>query len=237
MLNFPLLERTLAAHGVTLDKEALMRLDLYAERLIETNRQFNLTAVTDPDEVTVKHFADSLVLLGKTEFPAGASLLDVGTGAGFPGLALKLARPDLQVAFLDGTRKKLGFISSVLEETGLAGETLHLRAEEAGKLPKYREKFDFVTARAVADMAVLVEYCLPFVRAGGLFLAMKSAAAEEEVQNAAGAVRLLGGKTEQNLLFDLVENTPRRIVFVRKISQTPPKYPRASAKIAKSPLK
>ena len=237
MLNFPLLERTLAAHGVMLDREALMRLDLYAERLIETNRRFNLTAVTDPDEVTVKHFADSLVLLGKTEFPAGASLLDVGTGAGFPGLALKLARPDLQVAFLDGTRKKLGFISSVLEETGLAGETLHLRAEEAGKLPKYREKFDFVTARAVADMAVLVEYCLPFVRAGGLFLAMKSAAAEEEVQNAAGAVRLLGGKTEQNLLFDLVENTPRRIVFVRKISQTPPKYPRASAKIAKSPLK
>lgn len=237
MLNFPLLERTLAAHGVTLDREALMRLDLYAERLIETNRRFNLTAVTDPDEVTVKHFADSLVLLGKTEFPAGASLLDVGTGAGFPGLALKLARPDLQVAFLDGTRKKLGFISSVLEETGLAGETLHLRAEEAGKLPKYREKFDFVTARAVADMAVLVEYCLPFVRAGGLFLAMKSAAAEEEVQNAAGAVRLLGGKTEQNLLFDLVENTPRRIVFVRKISQTPAKYPRGSAKIAKSPLK
>ena len=237
MLNFPLLERTLAAHGVTLDREALMRLDLYAERLIETNRQFNLTAVTDPDEVTVKHFADSLVLLGKTEFPAGASLLDVGTGAGFPGLALKLARPDLQVAFLDGTRKKLGFISSVLEETGLAGETLHLRAEEAGKQPKYREKFDFVTARAVADMAVLVEYCLPFVRAGGLFFAMKSAAAEEEIQNAAGAVRLLGGKTEQNLLFDLVENTPRRIVFVRKISQTPPKYPRASAKIAKSPLK
>lgn len=237
MLNFPLLERTLAAHGVTLDREALMRLDLYAERLIETNRRFNLTAVTDPDEVTVKHFADSLVLLGKTQFPAGASLLDVGTGAGFPGLALKLARPDLQVAFLDGTRKKLGFISSVLEETGLAGETLHLRAEEAGKQPKYREKFDFVTARAVADMAVLVEYCLPFVRAGGLFLAMKSAAAEEEVQNAAGAVRLLGGKTEQNLLFDLVENTPRRIVFVRKISQTPPKYPRASAKIAKSPLK
>ncbi len=237
MLNFPLLERTLAAHGVTLDKEALMRLDLYAERLIETNRQFNLTAVTDPDEVTVKHFADSLVLLGKTQLPAGASLLDVGTGAGFPGLALKLARPDLSVTVLDGTRKKLGFIRAVLEETGLAGETLHLRAEEAGKLPKYREKFDFVTARAVADMAVLSEYCLPFVRTGGLFLAMKSAAAEEEIQNAAGAVRLLGGKTEQNLLFDLVENTPRRIVFVRKISQTPPKYPRASAKIAKSPLK
>ena len=141
MLNFPLLERTLAAHGVTLDREALMRLDLYAERLIETNRRFNLTAVTDPDEVTVKHFADSLVLLGKTQFPAGASLLDVGTGAGFPGLALKLARPDLSVTVLDGTRKKLGFIRAVLEETGLAGETLHLRAEEAGKLPKYREKF------------------------------------------------------------------------------------------------
>ncbi len=237
MLDRALLERTLAAHGVTLEDSAYARLDLYAERLLATNRQFNLTAVTDPRDVTIKHFADSLVLLGKTEIPQGASLLDVGTGAGFPGLALKLARPDLSVTVLDGTRKKLGFIASVLSEAGLSAETLHMRAEEAGKLPKYREKFDFVTARAVADMALLSEYCLPFVRVGGLFLAMKSAAAEEEIQNAAGAVRLLGGKIEQDLLFDLVENMPRRLVFVRKISQTPAKYPRASAKIAKSPLK
>lgn len=237
MLDRALLERTLAAHGVTLEDSAYARLDLYAERLLATNRQFNLTAVTDPRDVTIKHFADSLVLLGKTEIPQGASLLDVGTGAGFPGLALKLARPDLSVTVLDGTRKKLGFIASVLSEAGLSAETLHMRAEEAGKLPKYREKFDFVTARAVADMALLLEYCLPFVRVGGLFLAMKSAAAEEEIQNAAGAVRLLGGKIEQDLLFDLVENMPRRLVFVRKISQTPAKYPRASAKIAKSPLK
>lgn len=237
MLDRALLERTLAAHGVTLEDSAYARLDLYAERLLATNRQFNLTAVTDPRDVTIKHFADSLVLLGKTEIPQGASLLDVGTGAGFPGLALKLARPDLSVTVLDGTRKKLGFIASVLSEAGLSAETLHMRAEEAGKLPKYREKFDFVTARAVADMALLSEYCLPFVRVGGLFLAMKSAAAEEEIQNATGAVRLLGGKIEQDLLFDLVENMPRRLVFVRKISQTPAKYPRASAKIAKSPLK
>lgn len=150
---------------------------------------------------------------------------------------LKLYRPDLQLTFLDSTKKKLGFIENVLSAVGLQGETVHMRAEEAGKMAQYREQFDFATARAVADLRNLSEYCLPFVKKDGLFLSMKSAAAEEEIRTAGGALRVLGGKIEQDKQFLLVENMPRRLLFVRKISQTPPKYPRPSAKIAKTPLK
>jgi len=167
--------------------------------------------------MTVKHFADCLVLFGFAEFPQNAKVIDVGTGAGFPGLVLKLYRPDLQLTFLDSTKKKLGFIENVLSAVGLQG--------------------DFATARAVADLRNLSEYCLPFVKKNGLFLSMKSAAAEEEIRTAGGALRVLGGKIEQDKQFLLVENMPRRLLFVRKISQTPPKYPRPSAKIAKTPLK
>lgn len=237
MLNRILLEQTLAPFGVTVDDTVFARLDTYAELLAETNRQFNLTAITEPDDVTVKHFADCLVLFGVAGFPENAKIIDVGTGAGFPGLVLKLYRPDLQITFLDSTKKKLGFIENVLSAVGLQGETVHMRAEEAGKMTQYREQFDFATARAVADLRNLSEYCLPFVKKNGLFLSMKSAAAEEEIQAASGALRTLGGKMEQDKQFLLVENMPRRLLFVRKISQTPPKYPRPSAKIAKTPLK
>ncbi len=237
MLNRVLLEQTLAPFGVAADGAAFARLDTYAELLTETNRQFNLTAITEPDAMTVKHFADCLSLFGFVDFPEHAKVIDVGTGAGFPGLVLKLYRPDLQVTFLDSTKKKLGFIESVLSAVGLQGETVHLRAEEAGNKPQYREQFDFATARAVSDLQHLAEYCLPFVKKNGLFLSMKSVAADEEIQSANRALHLLGGKIEQDKQFLLVENMPRRLLFVRKISQTPSKYPRPSAKIAKNPLK
>lgn len=237
LLDRALLENTVQPFGVSLDDTAFARLNTFAELLVETNKQFNLTAIIQPQEVTVKHFADSLALFGYVDFPQNASVIDVGTGAGFPGLVLKLARPDLAVTFLDSTKKKLRFVETVLSAVELTGETVHMRAEEAGQNPKYRERFDFATARAVSNLQNLSEYCLPFVQAGGAFVAMKSAAAEEEIGAAKGAIRLLGGQIEENFLFDLVENTPRRILLVRKISQTPPKYPRPSAKIAKSPLK
>lgn len=131
----------------------------------------------------------------------------------------------------------MGFIEAVLSAVSLSGETVHLRAEEAGRAPKFRQKFDFATARAVSDLRNLAEYCLPLVRVNGLFLAMKSAAADEEITAAKSALALMGGKIEKNRVFKLVENTDRRVVLVRKISQTPPKYPRPSAKIAKNPLK
>lgn len=237
LLDRELLENTVQPFGVSVDDAAFARLDTFADLLVETNKQFNLTAITEPQDVTVKHFADSLALLGYVDFPQNTSVIDVGTGAGFPGLVLKLARPDLAVTFLDSTKKKLGFIETVLSAVHLSGETVHMRAEEAGQNPKYRANFDFATARAVSNLQNLSEYCLPFVKPGGAFIAMKSAAAEEEIDAAKGAIRLLGGKIEENFLFDLVENTPRRILLVRKISQTPAKYPRPSAKIAKTPLK
>ena len=237
MLEKSLLLDTLAPLGVTLSDEAFARLDAFAEQLVETNRQFNLTAITEPADMTVKHFADSLSLFSFADFSQNSKIIDVGTGAGFPGLVLKLARPDLEFTFLDSTRKKLGFIESVLQNAGLSGEILHRRAEEAGQDKAFREQFDFATARAVSDLRNLAEYCLPFVKAGGYFLSMKSAGADEEIAAAKNALHLLGGKIERDEVFSLTPEMPRRLLFIKKISQTPPKYPRPSAKIAKNPLK
>ena len=237
LLDYAQLRTLTDCETFTLSQEAFERLDAYANLLVETNKQFNLTAITEPHDMTVKHFADCLKLFHYFTFPEGASCIDVGTGAGFPGLVLKLTRPDLELTFLDSTKKKLGFIDTVLNEVGLTGETLHSRAEEAGQNPRYREQFDFATARAVSNLPMLCEYALPFVKVGGTFISMKSATVGEELAAAERAIRLLGGKVQQNILFDLVEDMPRRILSIEKISQTPSKYPRPSAKIAKNPLK
>ena len=196
-----------------------------------------LIHIKEPDDVTVKHFADCLSIFKYVDIPENAKIIDVGTGAGFPGLVLKLYRPDIQMTFLDSTKKRLGFIENVLNECGIKGDILHMRAEEAAQLAKYREKYDFATARAVAALPVLSEYCLPFVKVGGSFVSMKSAESNEEISEAKKAINVLGGKIEEDILFDLVENMPRRIIRIKKNSQTPTKYPRPSAQIAKKPLK
>jgi 16S rRNA (guanine527-N7)-methyltransferase len=237
MLIKDLLYKTIEKFEITLDDDAFSRLDTFAEMLIETNKSFNLTAIKEPDDVTIKHFADCLSIFKYVHIPENARIIDVGTGAGFPGLVLKLFRPDIQMTFLDSTRKRLGFIESVLNECGVQGEIVHMRAEEAAQLSKYREKYDFATARAVAALPVLSEYCLPFVKVGGSFVSMKSADSNEEINESKKAISILGGKVEEDILFDLVENMPRRIVRVNKNSQTPTKYPRPSAQIAKKPLK
>ncbi len=237
MLNKELLYTTIQKIGVSIDDKAFERLDKYAQMLVETNKSFNLTAITEPDDVTVKHFADCLALFGKVNIPENAKIIDVGTGAGFPGLVLSLTRPDIKMTFLDSTKKKLGFIQNVLDETGISAEVVHARAEEAGQNPKYREKFDFATARAVANLTNLSEYCLPLVKVGGKFVSMKAAASDEEIASAKKAIGILGGKIEEDIIFDLTDGVPRRIVEIKKLSQTPTKYPRPSAKIAKNPIK
>lgn len=237
MLNKELLYNTVKPFEINIDEEAFSRLDTFAEMLIETNKSFNLTAIKEPDDVTVKHFADCLAIFKYVDIPENAKIIDVGTGAGFPGLVLLLARPDIKMTFLDGTRKRLGFIEQVLNATSVKGEILHMRAEEAGRIPKYRESFDFATARAVAALPVLSEYCLPFVKVNGSFISMKSAEIAEETEEAKKAISILGGEICDNIVFNLVENMPRRIITVKKKSQTPTKYPRASAQIAKKPLK
>ncbi len=237
MLNKELLYNTIQKFGVSIDGNAFERLDKYAEMLVETNKSFNLTAITEPDDVTVKHFADCLALFGNVNIPENARIIDVGTGAGFPGLVLLLTRPDIKMTFLDSTKKKLGFIQNVLNETGVSAEVVHARAEEAGQNPQYREKFDFATARAVANLTNLSEYCLPFVKVGGEFVSMKAAASDEEIASAKKAIGILGGNIENDIIFDLTDGMPRRIVEIKKLSQTPTKYPRPSAKIAKNPIK
>lgn len=237
MLNKELLYATIQKFGVEIDDNAFERLNKYAEMLVETNKSFNLTAITEPDDVTVKHFADCLALFGMVDIPENAKFIDVGTGAGFPGLVLLLTRPDIKMTFLDSTKKKLGFIQNVLDETGIKADVVHARAEEAGQNPQYREKYDFATARAVANLTNLSEYCLPFVKVGGEFISMKAAASDDEIKSAKNAIGILGGKIKNDIIFDLTEEMPRRIIEIKKISQTPTKYPRPSAKIAKNPIK
>ena len=237
MLDFALLKTLSDCENLTLTDEMLEKLDIYAKLLVETNQKFNLTAITEPKEMTIKHFADCLAIFKYVDFKKNAKLIDVGTGAGFPGLVLKLVRPDLDVTFLDGTKKKLGFIDAVLAAVDLQGETLHARAEEAGKNSQYRGQYDYATARAVSNLPMLLEYALPFLKTKGQFISMKSATVGEELDEAKKAISILGGKVTQNILFDLVEEMPRRVILIKKISQTPAKYPRPSAKIAKNPLK
>ncbi|NMP38527.1 MAG: 16S rRNA (guanine(527)-N(7))-methyltransferase RsmG [Clostridiales bacterium] len=222
--------------ALTLDVRACERFEIYASLLSQWNKKFNLTAITEPSAVAVKHFADSLMLLKYIDVPQGAKLIDVGTGAGFPGVALLIARNDIKLTAIDGTGKKLDFVRMLLNELGLDAEVVHVRAEEAGQSADFREKFDVATARAVASLNELCEYCMPFVRIGGTFAPMKGAAGEDELKLARGALKLLGGEIAACECFNLPECGERCVINIKKISQTPPRYPRPSAQIAKRPL-
>lgn len=236
LINKDLLKENAASLGIELNETALERFDRLAELLIEQNKTMNLTAITDPDEVVIKHFADSISLFKAVIPEENAKILDLGTGAGFPGIPLLITRPDLNLTMVDSTAKKLGYVARTVETLGLEAETLHARAEEAGKKPEYREQYDIVCSRAVAALNVLSEYCLPFVKVGGVFVAMKSAKAEEEIADAKKALGILGGKIVDKITFTLSDGGERTLIVIKKISQTSPKYPRVSAQIAKKPL-
>ena len=222
--------------SVKLDDTALSRFEQFEILLLEKNKVMNLTAITQPDEVVIKHFWDSLTVLGAVDIPQGASVIDVGTGGGFPGIPLLIARPDIKLTMLDSTRKKLDFIDFALQELSLTAATVHARAEEAGQ-GELRESFDFAVSRAVASLNVLSEYCLPFVAPGGTFCAMKGSKGSEELAEAEGAVRLLGGEGSEKKLLRLEYLGERTLISIKKISHTPTKYPRPSAQISKKPLK
>ena len=236
LINKDLLKENAASLGVELDDEALERFDRLAYLLIEQNKTMNLTAITDPDEVVIKHFADSISLFKAVTPKTGAKILDLGTGAGFPGIPLLITRPDLDLTMVDSTAIMLGYVARTVEDLGLEAATHHARAEEAGKKPEYREQYDIVCSRAVAALNVLSEYCLPFVKVGGVFVAMKSAKAEEEIADAKKALGILGGKIIDIITFTLSDGGERTLIVIKKISQTSPKYPRVSAQIAKKPL-
>ena len=221
---------------VKLDETALERFEIYARLLVDWNEKINLTAITDPEGVTIKHFLDSITIFSYVDIPEGAKIIDVGTGAGFPGLAMLIARPDLQMTLMDSTKKRLTVIEDILEKIGLTANVVHSRAEEAGKSKDFREQYDFSTARAVTNLRDLAEYCLPFVKVGGCFVPMKSAKTQEEIAEGKKAIHVLGGQITNVDTFELLDCGERTIINVKKISSTPDKYPRPSAQIAKKPL-
>lgn len=214
---------------------ALLR---YAEALVETNKVMNLTAITDPEQVARLHFLDSAALLGCAGDLSGMTLIDVGTGAGFPGMALKLLCPELKLTLLDSLAKRLDWLAAVCSRLGLEDvEIVHARAEEQGLKPGFRDHFDFATARAVADLRVLCELCLPFVRVGGRFLAMKAADSQEELDAARTAIQTLGGRRLEDYTYTIPgTDVIRRVAVIEKTAPTPKPYPRRWAKIQKAPL-
>ena len=243
MIDKALLCELAAEYGVTVDAAACDKLDRYAELLVEWNQKMNLPAITDPIGITVKQFADSLAAVPLLPENQGISLIDVGTGAGFPGIPLAIVRPDIKLTLLDSLNKRLVFLETVCKELDIPVQRIHARAEEGGRKPELREQFDVATARAVAALPVLLEYCLPFVRPGGCFLALKGPDSDAEHRAAGKARTRLGGETAsvQKLMLpkqprEGLEQQERRIFVFRKVQHTPPAYPRASAKIAKEPL-
>lgn len=217
--------------------QAPEQLAQYGQALIEKNQVMNLTAITEPRDVATLHMLDCAPLLACGRF-SGRTLIDVGTGAGFPGLALKILVPSLEVTLLDSLQKRLDWLDETADSLGLEGvHTLHARAEEAGRAPALREAFDFAAARAVADLRLLCELCLPFVKVGGRFLAMKSVECGQELDAALPAIQALGGQAAGYYDYTIPHTqVTHRVVVVDKLSPTPSAYPRRWAKIQKSPL-
>lgn len=209
----------------------------YGALLLEKNRVMNLTAITQPQDVATLHMLDCATLLDCARFE-GKTLIDVGTGAGFPGLPLKILAPSLEVTLLDSLNKRVDWLNETIDTLGLKGvRAVHGRAEEEGRDPAFRERFDFAAARAVADLRLLCELCLPFLKVGGRFLAMKGTDCGDEVDKALPAIQVLGGRLEGRI-DRLIPHTDvtHRVVLVEKISPTPEKYPRRWAKMQKAPL-
>lgn len=222
--------------GVTLTEKQVDQFLKYYEMLVEKNKVMNLTSITEFDEVIEKHFVDSLQIAQYVDLTQEVSIIDIGTGAGFPGIPLKIAFPEINVTLLDSLNKRINFLNEVIDELGLEKITaLHGRAEDYGKNGTYREKFDYCVSRAVANMSSLSEYCLPFVKVGGSFIPYKSGNIDEELEQAKKAVFLLGGKIEKVEKFALSE-AQRSFVFIKKEKNTAKKYPRKAGLPTKEPL-
>lgn len=232
-------KKGLSDWNIELSDRQIEQFILYYEMLIEKNKVMNLTAITEYEEVIHKHFIDSLALELTSVFEGKGRLIDVGTGAGFPGIPLKIAFPELEVVLLDSLNKRVNFLNEVISELGLTGiEAIHGRAEDAGRNPEYREKFDFCVSRAVANLSTLSEYGMPFVKQGGYFIPYKSGKAEEEVKEAKNAMKLLSGKIEDTVSF-VLPNTDmeRTLILIQKTAPIHKKYPRKAGTPQKEPLK
>lgn len=231
--SFEKCRRVFNTAGLELTKELYEKFDIYAEFLVEYNKKVNLTAITEPDDIFLKHFTDSVMICKYIDLPEGSNMIDIGTGAGFPLVPVKLYRDDLKITLLDSLGKRVVFLRELCEKLGIDAEIIHSRAEDAGKTESMREKFDYSCARAVANISVLSEICIPFVRTGGYFISMKGPG--EDISAGEKAINILGGMIERKIEYDLSDEK-RRLIVIRKISPTPDIYPRNSKKIKKKSL-
>ena len=233
-----MLEQKLNELGIQINEKMLEQFEQYYELLVEWNKVMNLTGITDYDEVVEKHFVDSLSLTRFIDLTKVQSVIDVGTGAGFPGIPLKIAFPHLKIVLLDSLNKRIRFLNDVIEKLGLMEiETIHGRAEEFARKADYREKFDLCVSRAVANLSVLSEYCIPYIHVGGMFISYKSGEIDQEVHKSKSAIHLLGGKIEKVDKFVLPgSDMGRALVMVEKVKNTPRKYPRKAGVPSKEPL-
>ncbi|MBQ7794869.1 MAG: 16S rRNA (guanine(527)-N(7))-methyltransferase RsmG [Clostridia bacterium] len=229
-----ILTKGAAALGIEADAEKISKLERYAELLVEWNEKMNLTAITDKEGIATKHFLDSMTAL--TTGKVTGKVADIGCGAGFPGLVLKIMKPEIELTLLDSLKKRLTFLDAVCGELEIGNtETVHARAEDGARL--MRESFDTVVSRAVANMTVLAELCLPFVKVGGYFLALKGPLADEELSAAKRAIEVLGGKVESIFSADIpFTDLEHKIIIVKKVRHTPMQYPRKAGIAAKSPI-
>lgn len=222
--------------NIELDKNQIEKFYKYMDLLIEWNEKINLTAITNEKDILVKHFIDSLTI--QRYLGDAVNIIDVGTGAGFPGIPIKIVNPNLKVVLVDSLNKRINFLQEVIKQLNLDNiEVIHARAEDLGQNKKYREAFDIVTSRAVANMSVLSEYLLPLARVNGKCICMKGSDVEEELENSKYAINLLGGKIEQVDKFELSnDRIGRNIIIVKKLKNTPNSYPRKAGTPAKKPL-
>lgn len=210
------------------------KFEVYQSLLLEWNEKMNLTAITEPDEIKIKHFEDSLTCLKSGYIKDEDKIIDIGTGAGFPGIPIKFANDTVDLTLMDSLNKRLMFLSEVLKKTNTSAELIHMRAEEGGQNPKYREKFDVAVSRAVANLSVLCEYCLPYVKVGGYFLAMKSKDYEEELLQAKDLITRLGGNIKEVQMHTLTGGEiTHSIIIIEKTGITPKTYPRRGKKVGK----
>lgn len=223
-----------AKAGITLTKFQVKQLETLTDFMLEYNKNVNLTRITEPNEVIEKHYIDSILPLTMVDVPRGTLCADIGTGAGFPSLPMKIYRPDLEFTLIDSLGKRITYLDLACEKLGISCRTIHARSEEAAKKPELRDSFGFVTARAVAALNVLCEYCLPYVKKGGIFAALKGS--EDETKLAENAIKKLSGEITDVKKYKLPSGDARQLVIIKKISDTPPQYPRAGGVIAKRPL-
>lgn len=231
-----ILENWCSENNIPINDEQKAHFQIYAQMLVEWNKKMNLTSIVREDEIAVKHFIDSISVIRYIDLKKEASLIDIGTGAGFPGIPLKIMCPDIKLTLLDSLNKRLIFLDEVCKLINAKADIVHARAEELSRKEDYREKFDYAISRAVANLPSLCEYCMPYVKKGGLFISMKGSDGEKELSLAQNAVSVLGGKVEKLYQFRLPDESMRSIITISKISCTPSQYPRRGTKISKNPL-